>query len=424
MNLPVPASPAPDDPRIAELRRMRLVATALLVAMAVIFVLARIFEAQWPWLAYVGAFAEASMVGACADWFAVVALFRHPLGVPIPHTAIVPRNKARIADAIGGFISKNFLEPAIVASRLASVDAVDWWSRQLSQPETAASLAQRAVEILVPFIELSERPEVHGYLREATRRGLLAVPAAPLAGRVLALLLEGGQLMQIAERIIAFGDVALTRNSDTLRAKVTENSSWWIPRWVDGKLADRVLTGARGSLSEMRAPDHPWRKQFADYMRTLIERLNHDADTHETGERLKAQIFENPTVVEWLDLLWRQIQAKVKEDIARDSGFVQTQIEAVLVSTARMLGEDPLVRDSINGWIRQTIEVVVIPHRDEIGKFISDVVKRWDNGTLVGKMEVTFGKDLQYIRINGTLVGGLVGLAIHIVTVLATSVSH
>src|SRR5579871_2556657 len=178
------------DPRIRGLRRMRTAATTLLAAMAAAFVAASAFEARWPWLGYVRAFAEASMVGACADWFAVVALFRHPLGIPIPHTAIVPQNKTRIGDAIGAFIGSNFLAPAVVRARLEGIDAVGWWATHLAEPENAAAVARRIVGVLATVVAFLAREPIHGALCDATRRGLRSVPAAPLAGRLLAVLLE------------------------------------------------------------------------------------------------------------------------------------------------------------------------------------------------------------------------------------------
>jgi uncharacterized membrane-anchored protein YjiN (DUF445 family) len=416
--------PAVLDEKLTELRRMRGLAIGLLVAMTAAFAATWYFEPRWPWLGYIRAFAEASMVGACADWFAVVALFRHPLGIPIPHTAIVPRNKARIGDAIGKFIDTNFLAPSVVSARLANIDAVGWWAGYLIKPDNAAIVAQRTVGFLAPVVEIMAREPIHAYLRETTRHGLQAVPAAPLAGRVLAVLLESGQLLALAERAIAYVDAALARNDELVRAKVAAQSSWWIPKWVDNRLADRVMSGMRGSLGELHGANHPWRGHFVSFAEELIGQLESDPEMFATGERLKAEILANPAVVTWLDMLWREIEAKLKESLAGDTSFVQSYLENTLPSLARSLTEDDQLRMTFNGWIRRTVEMTVVPHRAEIGAYIADVVRRWDDRTLVGKMELTFGKDLQYIRINGTLVGGLVGLLIHIISELVAAMQH
>lgn len=409
------------DPRIGGLRRMRTVATGLLAAMAAAFVTASAFEARWPWLGYARAFAEASMVGACADWFAVVALFRHPLGIPIPHTAIVPRNKTRIGDTIGAFIGSNFLAPAVVRARLEGIDAVGWWAAHLAEPANAAAVGRRVVGVLVTIVAFLEREPIHGAVCEATRRGLRSVPAAPLVGRLLAVLLESGQLVGLAERAIAYADETLVLHKDLVRDKVSEQSAWWIPKWVDAKLADRVLSGVRGSLSELRSPEHAWRSHFADGVAGLIARLADDPETIAAAERIKAEILDNEAAAAWLDLLWREIEARLKG--AGDDGALETNLATGLASFGQWLQADATLRTTLNGWIQRAIESTVVPHRVEIGDFIAGVVKRWDNRTLVGKIELTVGRDLQYIRINGTLVGGLVGLLIYVATQLVAQVS-
>ena len=413
----LPPSTGSADRRVAELRRMRAWATSLLAAMATIFVAAALLEGRWPGLGYVRAFAEASVVGACADWFAVVALFRHPFGIPIPHTAIVPRNKGRIGDAISAFVCNNFLAPSVVASRLATIDAAGWWGRYLAKPGNAALIAQRSAGLLAPAVELLEREPIHALLRDATRRGLHEIPAAPLAANVLGVLLENGQLLALAEWAIQHGDTSLVRNNDLLREKVAAHTSWWIPKWLDGKIADRLLTGVRGSLSEMRDPDHPWRAHFIRVVEELIDKLAHDPETIAAGERVKAEMLDNPAVAEQIDHLWCAIEAKLRDGAG--ASFVQAHLESALLVLARWLQDDAALRGLLNHWVRELIEGSVVPHRDEIGGFIADVVKRWDERTLVGKLELTVGKDLQYVRINGTLVGGLVGLLIHAATRLA-----
>jgi uncharacterized membrane-anchored protein YjiN (DUF445 family) len=406
-----------------ELRRMRSLASLLLLAMTALFVAASIFETRWPGLGYVRAFAEASMVGACADWFAVVALLRHPLGIPIPHTAIVPRNKARIGDTIGAFICNNFLAPPVVAARLQTIDVAGWWARSLAAPGTAAAIARGSADFVGPLIELLDHETVRRFLREATRRGLEATPVAPIAVGILSLLRNNGQLLALAERLIEYADDALVRNHDLLRDKVSEQSSWWIPKWLDAKIADRLVTGVRGTLSELRAPGHPWRGHFTAWVDDLIDRLSNDAATIAAAERVKAELLAHPAMADGIDRLWRAIEARLREGAAGEGGFVALGLERALAGFGGWLEGDPNVRALVNRWSARTIESTVVPHRNEIGNFIAGVVRHWDDRTLIEKIELQVGKDLQYIRINGTLVGGLVGLLIYIATQLATDLA-
>ncbi|MEJ0070556.1 MAG: DUF445 domain-containing protein [Pseudomonadota bacterium] len=421
---PVAAATLPpidhSDRRIGELRRMRIWATSLLVLMAVIFIAASLLDTSRPWLGYVRAFAEASMVGACADWFAVVALFRHPFGIPIPHTAIVPHNKARIGDTIGAFVRNNFLAPAVVAARLERIDAAGWWAGYLARPGNAALIAQRSADFLAPVVGLLEREQIHGFLCDATRRGLRAIPAASVAARVLAMLLKNGQLLALAEWAIEHGDASLTRNNQLLREKVSGHTSWWIPKWLDEKIADRMLTGVRGSLIEMRKPDHPWRGHFVRLVEEQIGKLDRDPETIAAGERVKDELLDNPAVAEQIDGLWRALETKLRDGAG--AGFVEGFVESALQTLGRWLTDDAALRALLNRWVQGLIESTVVPHRDEIGAFVAEVVKRWDDRTLVAKMELAVGKDLQYVRINGTLVGGLVGLLIHAASQLAAGI--
>jgi uncharacterized membrane-anchored protein YjiN (DUF445 family) len=402
-----------------ELRRMRLLATLMLVAMTAVFIAAAVFEAAWPGLGYVRAFAEASMVGACADWFAVVALLRHPFGLKIPHTAIVPNNKARIGDTIGAFICNNFLAPPVVAARLQNLDMAGWWARRLSAPGAAAAIARRSAALVGPVVELLDHEAVQRFLREGTRRSLEAIPVAPLVVGLLTLLLKNGQLIALAERMIEYADGALVRNNELLREKVSEQSSWWMPKWLDDKIAHRLLSGVRGSLTEMRAPGHPWRGHFTAWVEGLIERLSSDAESVAVAERLKTEVLRHPAMADAIDRLWRAAQAKLREGAAGEEGFVAVGLERALLGIGHWLDADPNVRGMVNGWCIRTIESTVVPHRNEIGDYIAGVVQNWDERTLVEKIELQVGKDLQYVRINGTLVGGLVGLLIYVGTKLA-----
>jgi uncharacterized membrane-anchored protein YjiN (DUF445 family) len=398
------------DTRLRDLRRMRFLATALLVLMFLIFVATSFAEAQWPWLAYPRAFAEAGMIGACADWFAVVALFRHPFGIPIPHTAIVPRSKERIGIAIGRFTANNFLSPRVLAERIREVDIAGWIARWLAKPGNAHSVAQRAASVLQQVLRSLPREDVNAFLTRAARYGIEAMPAAPLASRLLALVWAHGEMQTLIDHAITQGSAALARNREAIKQKVSQRSSRLIPKWIDAILADRIVAGLTRVLDEMREPNHPWRVELSTAVEKLIADLAENPDMLARGEELKARVLENPVVVQRIDAMWGEIEDKL--DSITSSNRLFEMLEQALLTASERLATDARIGDSINRWLRVAVLRTVAPRRAEIAAFIRKVVENWDADTLVQRIELQVGRDLQYIRINGTLVGGLVGLII------------
>ena len=398
------------DTRLRDLRRMRFLATALLVLMFLIFVATSYAEPQWPWLAYPRAFAEAGMIGACADWFAVVALFRHPLGLPIPHTAIVPRSKERIGIAIGRFTANNFLSPRVLAERIREVDIAGWIARWLKKPGNAHSVAQRAASVLQQVLRSLPREDVNAFLTRAARYGIETMPAAPLASRLLALVWAHGEMQTLIEHGITYASAALTRNRETIKQKVSQRSSRLIPKWIDGILADKIVGGLTQALEEMREPSHPWRLELSTAVEKLIAELAENPDMLARGEEFKARILENPVVAKQIDAMWGEIEDKL--DSVTSSNRLFEMLEQALLSLGDRLANDERIGEGINRWLRVAVLRTVAPRRAEIAAFIRKVVENWDAETLVKRIELQVGPDLQYIRINGTLVGGLVGLLI------------
>lgn len=398
------------DTRLRDLKRMRFFATALLVLMFLIFVATSFAEAQWPWLAYPRAFAEAGMIGACADWFAVVALFRHPFRIPIPHTAIVPRSKERIGIAIGRFTATNFLSPRVLAERIREVDIAGWISRWLAKAGNAHSVAQRTASVLQQLLRSLPREDVNAFLTGAARHGIEAMPAAPLASRLLALVWAHGEMQTLIEHGISYASAALRRNRETIKQKVSERSSRLIPKWIDGIMADRIVAGLTRALEEMREPNHPWRIELSTAVEKLIADLATNPDMLARGEELKARILENPVVVKQIDAMWGEIEDKL--DAITSSNRLFEMLEQSLLTASERLATDERIGEGINRWLRVAILRMVAPRRAEIAAFIRKVVENWDAETLVKRIELQVGRDLQYIRINGTLVGGLVGLII------------
>jgi uncharacterized membrane-anchored protein YjiN (DUF445 family) len=410
------SSPAPSDrtadPRAADLRRMRVIATLLLVAMTVVFVATSFAQAQWEWLAYVRAFSEAGMVGACADWFAVVALFRRPLGLPIPHTGIVPRNKARIGGALGRFITNNFLTPKVLSEKLVQVDAAQWIADWLGNPDNASGVARRAAVVVPEVIRALPREPMADALGRSIVAGLKAVPAGPVAGNLLAVVWAQGQTQKVLERAIAYAETALIANKGFIRARVEANSSRWVPRWLDGIVADKIVTTIVATLAEMREPAHPWRLELKAGIEGLIGRLSSDPVLRADVETAKNTFLDDPLFIAHVTAMWEEIDARLPSDISAHAETIAAGVEYSLLSAGRWLREDQALKVKINRWIRYLVTRTISPRRAEIGAFVTNVVEAWDSTTLVNRLVLQVGKDLQYIRINGTLVGGLVGLLI------------
>jgi uncharacterized membrane-anchored protein YjiN (DUF445 family) len=395
---------------------MRLLATALLALMSAIFVATYVTKYQWTWLAYLRAFAEAGMIGACADWFAVVALFRHPLGLPIPHTAIVPHNKERIGGAIGRFISNNFLSPKVLTAKIREVDPAGWMARWLANPANANRVARRVATALPQMMRALPRDEINAVLARAARSGIEAIPAAPLASKVLSVLWAQGETQALVERAITIAARMLTDNRDRIKVTVTQKSSRFIPKWVDAIVADKIVSGLTQLLEEMRDPAHPWRTELGVAVDKLIDDLATEPEMYARGEAFKAEILHNPVVLQQVNKVWTEIGARL--DAHSDSYISQISdgLEQALVSLGQRMANDVQIQATINKTMRIAALRVIAPRRAEIGAFITQVVERWDTATLVNRIELQVGRDLQYIRINGTVVGGLVGLIIFAIT--------
>jgi uncharacterized membrane-anchored protein YjiN (DUF445 family) len=398
--------------RRAELRRMRTIATMLLVLMAAIYLLTRLAPPGWVWAPYVGAFAEAGMVGACADWFAVVALFRRPLGLPIPHTAVVPENKRRIGAALGRFITNNFLSPRVAIARLASVDAAGLAAKWLADERNARAVAAGAGRLIPAALDLVPRAAIEEWVAMAARRGIEAVPAAPLASRALSILWADGAGQTLLDQGLDFAETMLDKHKATIVRHVSQKSSRFIPKWVDEMIAAKVINGLTTTLKEMREPDHPWRDEANALVEKWIDDLAHDPETRAKGEALKQKVLANPVFAEQARALWEAIEASLRDDLPRHAEAIVAWLAGAAGALGRWLEEDRARRERINRRVRLFALRAVLPRRAEIGAYIAAVVDNWDTATLVNRLELQVGKDLQYIRINGTLVGGLVGLLI------------
>ena len=411
-----PPSKFETDPRRAALRRMRLLATLLLVLMTAIFIVTTAVKLDWPWIPYVRAFAEAGMVGACADWFAIVALFRRPLGLPIPHTGIVPNNKDRIGKALGNFITNNFLTAAVMNERLARIDMVSALARWLSEPANAKRLGDYVALQLPQIARSLPLPRIGELIGTIAQQAAQAVPAAPVASKLLAIVWAQGEAQALLAQAIEQSEAWLAGNKDVLTDKVSERSSRWIPKWIDRMIAEKVLNGLLGTLAEMRDPLHPWRVELRKTVEKLIAELATDPQMRARAEDLKAELLASPLLIEQAKTLWTEVETGLVSGLPAHSEAIGEACARALRNAGTWLQEDEERKAQLNRRIRIIGERFLLPYRVEIGAYIERVVRNWDSATLVDRLELQVGKDLQYIRINGTLVGGLVGLLIYVVS--------
>jgi len=401
---------------------MRRMATGLLVAMAGLFVVSHHLSRGDPAWAWVLAFSEAAMVGGLADWFAVTALFRHPLGLPIPHTAIIPENKDRIADTMAGFLRDNFLTPQVVARRLRDLNlagAVGTWLSQPSGAETAR-LRAGAAELLAQVLESLDPDRLGGQVRTGLVRQLERLELAPLLGRLMASAIAEGRHGPVIGSLVRWAGYTLEDNEALVRELIHRRANA-VMRWtgLDETLANSVLDGLYKLLAEVIVdPQHPLRGKIEAGLRQLATDLVDDPATRARVEQAKRELLANPALAEWWQGVWEQIRTGLIALTRNPSAASGGHLRAGLAELGQALRDDPVLQVQINRFARRTAAGLVNRYGAQIVRLVSETVKRWDATTVTNRLEGAVGRDLQFIRINGTLVGGLVGLAIHAVEVL------
>jgi len=394
---------------------MRRLATALLVLMAFVFLAAHHYEPSVPPLAYVRAFAEAAMVGAVADWFAVTALFRHPLGIPIPHTAIIPRNKDRIGENLGRFVEENFLAPALVAERVARVDFANRLAKWLAEPTQGAWLAGGIASILPKILHALGDADLRRFAGEHLVAGVRKIEFASVAGEVLELLTRDNRHHALVTQLIDEARVLLEEFKPQIRERVRKEV-WWGLRTVavDEVLYTRIIDALERFLEELRdTPTHEMRRRIDDRLRRLIEDLKHSPELRTQGESLVRQLLENRELQLYLGIVWHEVRDRILADAALPASAIRAQLQASIGNLGLALLGDEAMQEKLNVWVRREIVEQVEAHGHHVAALIAETVRKWDAETITQKAEAEIGKDLQYIRINGTLIGGLVGIVLH-----------
>lgn len=406
--------------RREQLRVMRRRATGLLLAITIVFVAARVAEdGGATWIGYVRATAEAAMVGGLADWFAVTAMFRHPLGVPIPHTAVIPSRKDQIGASLGQFLQANFLSGPIVSERVAAARpgarAAEW----LGRPGSAAVVARHLADGLVAATGAIDDDQVQGAIEDLITSRLRATPVAPLGGRLLATLTEGGRHHEVVDAALRGFDRYLVEQKEELRGRFGKESPWWVPESIDDRVFDRLVAGLRGFIADIVAdPDHELRGHLDARLADLAQRLQVDPDLIARGEALKEELLAQPELRAWTASIWTDAKATLAAQAADPSSQLRVRLEGAVRSLAERLATDDGLQAKVDSGLARFAGYVLDEYSETLSDIILATVERWDPAVVTNQLELLLGRDLQYIRINGTVVGGLIGLLLHIVAQL------
>ena len=397
---------------------MKAVATGLLVVMAAVFVAARALEFRYPGLGYVKAFAEAAMVGGLADWFAVTALFRHPLGLPIPHTAIIPRNKDRIGEALASFLKENFLIPAVVARRMQRLDVAGAAGRFLQTPAGEGTrIRAGASRLIADVFESLDDERLGGLVKGAVSTRLRKMDVSPLLGHALASAINDDRHVPMLEATIRWTARALDANEQLIREMVRKKANWVLKlAGLDEKLADAIIEGLRKLTVEMSTdPAHPVRIKIEEALAQLANDLQTRPETRERVEGIKEQLLDNKSVSLWLDALWQRGREAIIKAARNPDAVLAGKLGDILKSMGTTLEKDARIRAAINQFARRAVVGMSASYGGSMVKLVSETVRGWDAQTVTNRLEAAVGRDLQYIRINGTLVGGLVGLILRVI---------
>ncbi len=410
---------ANDEERAADLKKMKLLATALFVLAAIVFVVAKILEDSRPWMGYVRATAEAAMVGALADWFAVTALFKHPLGLPIPHTAIIQKRKDQIGASLGGFVKDNFLTREVVTERLVDAELASRLGSWLAKPANARTIGSQSATVVKAATEVLQDEVLQSGLESLVVDRAKSIKVAPIAGQLLDSAMEGGHHQALLEGVLANLNAFMTENRETFRDRLIQESPWWVPESVDDKVFDRIYAGVRSFLTDLGNDQyHPVRKDLDVRTVQLAQDLRNSPELIAKGEEMKAQLLEHPDVKAWSATLWARIKQGLIEATDDPNSELRLRLEQALVEAGQNLEKDPELRAKIDGWITDSVGYVAEQFRGEVADLIATTVQSWDTAETADRMELQVGRDLQFIRINGTLVGGLAGLVIYTVSEL------
>jgi uncharacterized membrane-anchored protein YjiN (DUF445 family) len=401
------------------LDRMKRRATLLLVAAAIIFVVTRLLEYRYPWIGIIRATAEASMVGGLADWFAVTALFRKPLGLPIPHTAIVPTRKDRVGRTLGAFVQKNFLNRDVIEARMRALHVGERIAQWLADPENVRQIARHAASGLASAAQLVRDEDVEEFIDRSVAQRVRATKAAPLLGRVLSLITTGNRHQELLDEALRLTASAVEDNRSMIRTRVEEETPWWVPSAIDDKIYRKIVSAIERTIIDVRDDaEHPLRARFDASLRRFIEKLNSSPEMQARIEALKEELLLNDATKHFSASLWVSAKGALTRYAENPEGVAPGTIERALNAFGEAALADPELLKKIDDFVMEIAMYLVERYQSEVGDLIAHTVSSWDPDVTSRRVELAIGRDLQFIRINGTLVGGLAGMVIYLISKL------
>ncbi|MFI1397747.1 DUF445 domain-containing protein [Streptomyces sp. NPDC020681] len=416
--LPAFSYTAADEEKQRGVRRMKLTATGLLALVAVIFALATWAKnaGAGPWADYVAAAAEAGMVGALADWFAVTALFRYPLGIPIPHTAIIPNKKDQLGTTLGSFVGENFLSESVVRTRLSALGIGGRLGGWLAEPDHADRVTAELSTALRGALTVLRDSDVQAVVGEAITRRADSAEIAPGVGKTLEKVVADGAHHRAVDLICARAHDWLVLHADSVLDAVEGGAPGWTPRFVDKRVGERVYKELLRFVTEMRdMPEHPARGAIDRFLTDFAADLQSDTDTREKVERMKSELLSRSEVQDVIASAWSSVRTMIISAAEDDRSELRLRARASLMSLGARLATDGRLQSKLEGWVEDAAVYVVTTYRGEITSLISETIASWDAEHTTRKIEAHIGRDLQFIRINGTVVGALAGLLIYTV---------
>ncbi len=411
-----------DAARAAELKRIKFLATLVLVGCFAVFITAKLLLHHHPVFGFVAAFAEAATVGGLADWYAVVALFRRPLGLPIPHTAIIQNNQARIADKLGEFIETNFLDAAPVEAKLRQIDFASFVADWMSDRKRSTDLARFTLRLLPEAFDATETSGLMQYVSRRVMAQLQSIDLAPLATSTLRTFVAEGRHKSLLDDLLVaiHGALSQPETMTAFRAKLREELPSLLTLYrADAFLVKRILASASAFFDEVRAdPQHPFRGEFDRMVLSFVDKMGTDPAYATHLDELKRGLLARPELGGLAQSVLAQAKAFVAKSASDESSVLQHHLANVFVEAGKALAADGDMRGEINQGIVAVLRSFIADQKSGVSSFIADQVKGWDMAQLITLIETNVGKDLQNIRFNGTLIGGLVGLVLHTIEVL------
>jgi uncharacterized membrane-anchored protein YjiN (DUF445 family) len=408
----VPASVAVRRGRLVRARRQ---ATGLLLLVAVALVAVTVLtEREGGWVGYLTAALEAAMVGGLADWFAVTALFRHPLGVPVPHTAVIPARKDSFGETLGEFVQEHLLTRDAIVERVHAAQPAERVATWLAQPDNAARLAGHVVDAAVTVADLLRDEDVRQAVDEAIRARIDATPLAPLAGRMLEAVVDDARHHELLDVALRAADRFLRENHDSLRARFGEESPWWLPDAVEDRVFERLIDGVHQVIHEVaRDPDHELRRDADARLRAFARQLQTSPALLAQGEKVKRDLLDQPQVRQWIASVWDDVKASLRAQADYPESPLRARLAGAIEAFGTRLQDDPVLAARADDAVENVARYVSEHFHDEIAGMVSSAIARWDGQEAATHLELLLGPDLQFIRINGTVVGGIAGLLIY-----------